>query len=79
MFSGSALKLKGLLGLKLKTFNTISGSQANKQQAAAREKRAISKSAEDRKSAYESMAKAGIKNLSGGVTDDKKGRQAEQK
>ena len=54
-----------------KTFKTISGAQANKQQAKAREGR-------QRKEAYEQMASQGISSLSGTTTDDAAGRRAER-
>ena len=54
-----------------KTFNTISGAQANTQQQAA-------KQARDRKKAAETMQEAGIGSLSGSTTDTKEGKKAKK-
>ena len=54
-----------------KTFNTISGSQANTQQKAA-------KAIRDRKKAAETMQQAGIGSLSGSTTDTSAGKKAKK-
>ena len=54
-----------------KTFNTISGSQANTQQKAA-------KAIRDRKKAAETMQQAGIGSLSGSTTDTQAGKKAKK-